>query len=108
MIDYNLPRYKLEEFLQKVFLTQFKAKQFYCLKNGLPEPEIWDLRVVKEVIKKYYITCEQMPKIEGTLYSAVQAVSNYYSHTSNVHSQLFGNGSLAMRNSVKQAVSMMR
>ena len=108
MLKYNLPRYQFQEFLQKVFATQFKAKKLYCLENGLPDPKIWDLQVVKEVMKKYIETCEQMPSIEGTLFSAVQAVSNYYSHTSTVHSQLFGSGASIMANSVKQAVGMMR
>lgn len=111
MAKYNLPRYKFEEYLQEVFSVQFKAKQKHCLENNLPEPSIYDLQVVKNVMEHYYKTCEQMPAIEGTLYSAVQAVSGAITHSKHhqaVQSQLFGRGKSIMEKSLRQAINVMK
>ena len=111
MAKYNLPRYKFQEYLEEVFATELKQKQKYCLENNLPEPTIWDLQVVKNVIDHYHLTCEEMPAIEGTLYSAVQAVSGAITHSKHhqaVQSQLFGRGKSVMEKSLGQALKLMR
>lgn len=108
MIDYNLPTYKLKEFLESMFAKQLQDKQLYCYEHGLSTPSIWDLQCVKEIMKKYAKTQAEMPEIDGTLYCVVQAVSDYYSHNSNAYSQLFGRGKSIIKNSVEQAVKIMR
>ncbi len=111
MAKYNLPRHKFEDYLKQVFSAQFKEKQKVCLERGLPEPSIWDLQVVKNVIDHYNKTCEGMPAIEGTLYSAVQAVSGAITHSKHhqaVQSQLFGRGKSIMEKSLRQAISVMK
>ncbi len=110
MAKYNLPRHKFGEFLQGVFSQQLRQKQKVCLERGLPKPSIWDLQVVKNVVDHYNLTCEQMPEIEGTLYSAVQAVSGAVTHSKHrlaIQSQLFGRGKETMAKSLRQAVNLM-
>lgn len=111
LLKYNLPRHKLREYLEEVFAADLKSKKIYCLENELAEPSIFDVGIVRNVMFHYQKTCEEMPGIEGTLYSAVQAVSGAVTHSNNrsaIQSQLFGRGQQVMEKSLKQALLMMR